>query len=106
MATATTKTDGTKQARKPESEEATSAGLQRLIEGLQQNEMSALDAVKRFVDTVNYAFPDVGEDCPRRQIIDASFLMTEQFIGASNKLAINLVDVSEKAFDGVTGSSN
>lgn len=70
-------------------------GLQGLIEGLQDNETSALDAVKRFVDTVNDTFPDLGEDGPRKKIIDAAFQMTQQIVEASNRLAINVVDVTE-----------
>lgn len=75
-------------------------GLQGLIEGLQENETSALDAVKRFVDTVNDAFPDLTEDGPRKKVIDAAFQMTQQIIEASNRFAINVVDVTEKAVRG------
>lgn len=97
MATATTDT-GT--------DEQSVEGLQQLIEGLQRNEKSALDAVKRFVDTVNDAFPDIGEDGPRRQIIDAAFRMTEQIVDASNRLAINLVEVTESTLEGLAGPSD
>lgn len=77
-------------------------GLQGLIEGLEENEKSALEAVKRFVDTVNDTFPDIGEDGPRRQIIDAAFKMTEQVVEASNRLAINVLDVTESTLRGIT----
>lgn len=97
MATATTDT-GT--------DEQSVEGLQQLIEGLQRNEKSALDAVKRFVDTVNDAFPDIGEDGSRRQIIDAAFRMTEQIVDASNRLAINLVEVTESTLEGLAGPSD
>ncbi|MBS1837573.1 MAG: hypothetical protein JST64_07735 [Actinobacteria bacterium] len=76
-------------------------GLQGLIEGLQENEKAALDAVKRFVDTVNDTFPDIGEDGPRRKIIDAAFQMTQQVVEASNRLAINVVDVTESTLRGM-----
>ena len=95
MATATTsKSDSTvKDA---------SNGIQGVIKNLQENEKSALDAVKRFVDTVNDAFPDLNDDGPRRKIIDAAFGMTQQVVDASNKLAINLVDVTENALENMS----
>ncbi|MBK6855056.1 MAG: hypothetical protein IPG97_00415 [Microthrixaceae bacterium] len=80
-------------------------GLQGLIEGLQANESSAIDAIKRFVDTVNDSFPDIGDDGPRRQVIDAAFKMTHQVVDASNRLAINLIDVTENALDGLGKAS-
>ncbi|MFZ4519592.1 MAG: hypothetical protein ACOYOP_14475 [Microthrixaceae bacterium] len=69
----------------------------RFIENLEKNEDRAIEAVREFVDTVDGAFPAVGEDGPRRRIIDAAFKMTEQLVGASNQLALNIVDVTEKA---------
>ena len=62
-------------------------------------EQSALEAVRRFVDTVDGAFPDVGEDGPRRKIIDSAFKMTEQLVGASNQFARNIVKVTGEAME-------
>jgi hypothetical protein len=50
--------------------------------------------VRKFVDTVDGAFPDLDEDGPRRKIIDSAFKMVEQLVGASNELAQNIVDVA------------
>jgi hypothetical protein len=69
---------------------------QGFIKDLEKNEDRAIEAVRRFVDTVDGAFPDVGEDGPRRRIIDAAFKMTEQLVGASNQLALNIVDLTER----------
>jgi len=80
--------------------------IQRLIDGLQKNEQSALDAMKRFVDAVNDAFPDIGEDGPRHQIIEAAFAMTEQVVEASNRLATSLVDAVEGTVQNVTRSAS
>lgn len=104
MATAATKANGTKKVSAATDEES-GFGLQRLIEGLAQNEKSALDAVKRFVDSVNEAFPDISENGPRQQIIDAAFRMTGQIVDASNQLALNLVDVTEKTLEDLSGST-
>lgn len=73
-------------------------GLNRIIESLQDAEQSALEAVRKFVDTVDGAFP-VGEGGPRRKILDAAFKMTEQLVSASNQLAQRIVTVTENALD-------
>lgn len=83
-----------------------SDGIQRLIGDVEHGEKSVLEAVRRFVDTVNDAFPDVTEDGPRRQIIDAAFQMTERVVEASNKMAITLVDATEGAIGNLTRSAN
>lgn len=69
----------------------------RLIDTIGDTEKAALDAVRKFVDTVDGVFPDLTEDGPRRKIIDSAFRMTEQLVGASNQLATNVVKVTESA---------
>lgn len=88
MAT-TTKADTTKAD--------TGSEATRIIGSIEDAEHSALEAVRKFVDTVDGAFPDIGEDGPRRKIIDSAFKMVEQLLGATNELAANIVDVTERA---------
>ncbi|MGO8861960.1 MAG: hypothetical protein ACLQRH_14510 [Acidimicrobiales bacterium] len=77
-------------------EETREDGAGRIIESLQDTEKSALEAVRKFLDTVNGVFPHVGEDGgPRQKIIDSAFKMTEQLVGASNDLAQRIVKVSQ-----------
>jgi hypothetical protein len=71
----------------------------RLIDTIEHTELSALESVRKFVDTVDGVFPNAGEDGPRRKIIDSAFKMTEQLVAASNKLAQNIVDVTKDALD-------
>ena len=69
----------------------------RVIESIQDLEQSTLEAVRKFVDTVDGQFPDLREDGPRRKIIDSAFKMVEQMVNASNKMAQNVVSVTENA---------
>ena len=71
----------------------------RVIDSLQDLEQSTLEAVRRFVDTVDSQFPDIREDSPRRKIFDSAFKMAEQMVNASNKLAHNIVSVTEDALN-------
>jgi hypothetical protein len=72
-------------------------GASRLIDSVQDAEKSSLEAVRKFVDAVDGAFPDIGDDGPRRKIIDSAFKMVEQLLGASNDLARNMMKVTEDA---------
>jgi hypothetical protein len=76
-----------------------------LIESVRDVEDSVLEAVRRFVDTVNGAFPDVSEDGPRSRIIDSAFKMTEQLVGASTEFAEKIVKTASSA-PKRTGSSS
>lgn len=67
-------------------------GADRIIDSLAEAERAALEAVRRFLDTVNGAFPDVGPDGEVRQrVIDSAFRMTEELVGTSSEFAHRLV---------------
>jgi hypothetical protein len=72
-------------------------GAIRVIDSVEDAEQAALEAVRKFLDTVDGVFPKVDEDGPRRKIIDSAFKMTEQLVGASNQLARRVVRVTEDA---------
>ena len=73
-------------------------GADRIIDSVAEAERTALDAVRRFLDTVNKAFPDVGSDGGSRQrIIDSAFRMTDELVGTSNQFAHRLVQVGSDA---------
>ena len=76
----------------------------RIIESIEAAEKTALEAVRRFLDTVNGVFPDVSaEDGPRSKIINSAFRMTEQLVGASNQLAQRVVRASQVVQGGSEG---
>ncbi len=52
-------------------------GSDRLIETVEHAEHSSLEAVRKFLDTVEGIFPHLRDDEPRRTIIDSAFEMTE-----------------------------
>ena len=82
---------------KTRTEATTEDPAARLMTTIEETEQTALEAVRKFVDTVDGVFPDLVEDGPRRKIIDSAFSMVEQLVSASNQLARNIVDVTEKA---------
>jgi hypothetical protein len=64
-----------------------SSGASRRIDSIGETDRSTLEAVRKFVDTVDGAFPDVDDDGPLRKIIDSAFKMVEQLVGASKRLS-------------------
>ncbi|MCZ7631266.1 MAG: hypothetical protein M5U19_20440 [Microthrixaceae bacterium] len=76
------------------------AMAERLIGSLRDNELSALEAVRQFVDAVDGALPTLVDDGPRRRIIDAAFRMTEQLVNTSNQVALNVVQLTTSAVEG------
>jgi len=78
--------------------EVEKTGADRIIESVQDAENTALEAVRRFLDTVNGVFPDVVADGgPRKKIIDSAFKMTEQLVGTTSQLAQRVVNVGQSA---------
>jgi hypothetical protein len=78
--------------------ETRSESADRIIESFQDAGNSALEPVRKFLDTVNGVFPDMSaDDGPRKKIIDSAFKMTEQLVGTSTQLAERIVKVSQAA---------
>ena len=69
----------------------------RIIETIQEAEKTSLEAVRRFLDTVDEAFPHLSDDKPRRKIIDSAFEMTEHLVGTATSFAQNIVEVTQSA---------
>jgi hypothetical protein len=66
----------------------------RIIESVRDSTEPALEAVRKFVDTVDGYFPHVSQDGPRRKIIDAAFKMTEQLVRAGTQAAEKIVSAT------------
>jgi ABC-type transporter Mla subunit MlaD len=78
--------------------DARSGTTDQIFESVQRAENTALESVRKFLDTVNAQFPDVTADAgPRKRIIDSAFKMTEQLVGTSTDLAQQLVRTSQRA---------
>jgi hypothetical protein len=71
--------------------------VERIIESGREAEEFALEAVRKFLDTVNGIFPDLSEDGPRRKIIDSAFQMTEQVVRTWTQAAEKIVKATGEA---------
>ena len=78
--------------------ETSSSTADRIMDSFNDAGNTALEAVRKFLDTVNGVFPDVSADNgPRQKIIDSAFKMTEQLVGTSTQLAERVVKASRDA---------
>ncbi len=77
----------------------------RLVETVEHADNTSLEAIRKFVDTVNSAFPELREDGPRRKIIDSAFEMTEKLVSTSTRLAQNIFDTTQKALADIDRSA-
>ena len=74
---------------------------ERIIESLETGETSALEAVRKFVETVDSSFPDLGgDDGSRKKIINSAFKMTEQLLASANDVARQVLKASQDAASG------
>ena len=88
----------------PTKQEANPDGARRLVDSIEDVEQSSLEAIRRFLDTVDGAFPALSDDGLRRTIIDSAFQMVEQLVGASSQFARNAVKVIEDALGDRSGA--
>ena len=63
-------------------------------ESIRDAEDQALEAVHRFVHTVNGVLPDVRDDRVRREIIDSAVNMTQVLVGTSTELAAKIMSAA------------
>ena len=68
----------------------------RLTESIKAAEQTSLEAMRRFLDTVEDVFPHHGDDRSRRRIVDAAFEMTEHLVASATRFAESLMDVTQK----------
>ena len=72
----------------------------RIIESFHDAGETAVEPVRKFIDTVNGVVPDVSADCgPRQKIIDSAFKMTEHCRNAT-ELAQRLVKAGQDGLGG------
>lgn len=95
MATKTTKDD-------EKTSEATKK-IGEVLETVQKTEHSALDAMHRFADSINDAFPDIGDkgEGPRSKIIASAFKLTGEIVDAGHRMVTNVIDAGSDAVSGL-----
>ena len=70
-----------------------------VIEAVEESERAALDAVRRFVDSVDQALPGSSDADPNRrlELIEAALKMVERLLTLSNEAAGRLAETVQRA---------
>lgn len=69
-----------------------------ILEVVRDADDLAVEAVRKFVETVNGILPDVRDDAVRRKIIDSAVTMTERVVDASSEFADKVVAAARDAW--------
>ncbi len=74
-------------------------GVGRILTATEDVERTTIDAVRKFVDSVNSAFPEFRDDGLREKIIASAFEMVEHLVDTSNRLARDVAKMTEDALN-------
>lgn len=77
----------------------TTALSDEVLKSLESGQRAAIDAVRKFVDTVDEKLPAIGEQRPskRQEIIDAAMEMADRLVHAQYDFLRNVVESAGKA---------
>ena len=77
-----------------------------VLKSLESGQRSAIEAVHKFVDTVDKKLPALGTEQPsrRQDIIDAALEMADRLVHTQYDFLRKVVDSAGKALTGVDGS--
>ena len=91
-AAATRKRGATKGGARTDTVERTTELSGDVLKSLESGQRAAIDAVRKFVDTVDQALPGTGEEPSRRQeIVDAAMEMSDRLVHTQYEFLRNVV---------------
>lgn len=76
-----------------------------VLHAVQKGQQIALEAVRRFVDTVNEALPPSAASTKRQEVIDSAFRMTDRLVAAQYEFIQKVVGSAAKSLGGGEGTS-
>ena len=72
---------------------------EQTLESVERGQRSAIEAVRKFVDTVDEKLPSLGDEHPstRQEIIDAALVLADRLVHAQYGFLREVVDSAGKA---------
>jgi hypothetical protein len=79
--------------------ERTSEISDEVLESVEKGQRAAIEAVRKFVDTVDEKLPSLGDEHPsrRQEIIDAALELADRLVHTEYEFLRNVVDSAGKA---------
>jgi hypothetical protein len=78
---------------------------EEVLHAVQKGQQIALEAVRRFVETVNEALPPAAASTKRQEVIDSAFQMTDRHVAAQYEFIQKVVGSAAKSLSGGEGTS-
>jgi hypothetical protein len=76
-----------------------------VLESVEKGQRAAIEAARKFVDTVDRALPAQGEGPSRRQeVIDSAMEMADRLVHTQYEFIRKVIDSAAKSLSGSTGS--
>lgn len=77
---------------------------EEVLESVEKGQRAAIEAVRKFVDTVDQALPALGEGPSRRQeIVDSAMEMADRLVHAQYEFVRKVIDTAGKSLGGSDG---
>jgi hypothetical protein len=74
-----------------------------ILHTVQKGQQIALEAVRKFAETVNEALPPSAASTKRQEVIDAAFHMTDRLVAAQYEFIQKVVDSAARSLSGKQG---
>jgi hypothetical protein len=76
-----------------------------VLKSVESGQRAAIDAVRKFVDTVDEALPAIGDSPSRREtVIDAALEMADKLVGTQYEFLRSVVRSADRSLKDVGGS--
>ncbi len=96
--TATTRKRPVAKARRDAPVDRTTQLSDEVLKSLESGQRAAIDAVRKFVDTVDEKLPAIGDRAPKRQeIVDSAMEMADRLVHTQYEFLRNVVQSAGKA---------
>jgi hypothetical protein len=88
-------------ARRVSAVDRTSEVSEEVLKSLQSGQRAAIDAVRKFVDTVDEMLPSLGERPKKREeVVDAAMEMADKLVRSQYEFLRSVVQSASKVIDG------
>lgn len=87
--------------KRPSAVDRTTEVSEEVLKSLQSGQRAAIDAVRKFVDTVDEMLPTLGERPKKRQeVVDAAMEMADKLVRSQYDFLRSVVQSASKVIDG------
>ncbi len=91
---------GKARAKRPRAVDRTTEASEEILKSLQSGQRAAIDAVRKFVDTVDEMLPALERPKKRQEVVDAAMEMADKLVHTQYDFLRSVVQSASKVIDG------